>query len=163
MVKNHLKNYEKSLKYGSFECFENYSDRRFSCEQFKIFAYVADCIAAHNIFRGEENEESIRLYEEYELHDLLLANFVKISYSKNPLLFILCVADTLEPTKKFRNIEPSELMQNIEIDYDVEHNCINLNISEWLSEQDGCEAYVKAVKDLQKWCEVTVQVEGDND
>lgn len=163
MVKNYLENYEKRLKYGSIERFENYSDRCFSCEQFKIFAYVADCIAAHNIFRGEENEESIRLYEEYDLQELLPANFVKISYSKNPLLFILCVADTLEPTKKFRNIKPRELMQNIELDYDERNNCINLNISEWLSEQNGCEAYVKAIKDLQKWCEVTVQVERDND
>lgn len=163
MVENYRKNFERSLTYGTFEYFVNCNDRCFCCEQFKIFAHVADCIAAHNIFKGEESEESIRLYEEYELQELLPANFVKISYSKNPLLFILCVADTLEPTKKFRNIDPSELMQNIEIDYDVEHNCIDLNISEWLSEQDGCEAYIKAVKELQKWCEVTVQVEEDND
>lgn len=159
MVETYYKNFEEKLDYGNFECFENSMYRRFSCEQFKVFAYIADCIAAHNIFREEDSESSRELYEKYGLQQLSQKEFVKISYSKNPLLFILCVADTLEPTKKFRELDSCEVFENIELDYDVENNCIHLKIREWLTEETGYEDYIKAANGLKEWCDITVQVE----
>lgn len=69
------------------------------------------------------------------------------------------MADTLEPTKKFRELDSCEVFENIELDYDVENNCIHLKISEWLTEETGYEDYSKAANGLKEWCDITVQVE----
>ena len=43
-------------------------------------------------------------YVDYSLNCLLPDRFRLISYKDNPLLFILCVADTVEPSKRFADI-----------------------------------------------------------
>lgn len=158
MVKMYWKNFEEDLEYGTFECFQNTKFRTFSCEQFKVWAYIADCIASHNIFQAEDNENDRKLYEEYELQELLRENYVSISYNKNPLLFILCVADTLEPTKKFRNMDACEIFENMELDYDTVDNRIYLKISKALTEEIGYKDYIKGVNELREWCDIEVEV-----
>ena len=60
-------------------------------------AYIADCIAAHNMYKAEDNDCCKEMYKYYSLNCLLPDKFQRISYRDNPLLFILCVADTIEP------------------------------------------------------------------
>ena len=85
----------KEIDFDKFEDFY----RIFCSEQFRIFAYIADCVAAHNVYMAAGDKREI--YIKYELQSLLPENFEKISFRKNPLLFLLCLADTLEPYKRF--------------------------------------------------------------
>lgn len=45
-----------------------------------------------------------------------------ISYKDNPLLFILCVADTIEPSKKFPNYRNEDVLNLISIEYSLNDN-----------------------------------------
>lgn len=154
MYYNYFDNYEKRIE-GDLTSFINIHNRYFSCEHFKIFAYVADCIAAHNVFRGSKDND--KLYEEYELNKISFDNFELISYEKNPLLFILCLADTLEPTKRFRNTNPRKVLENIDISYNKKEKRISLKVSETFFEGEEVKEYIKNVKNLQDWCDVSVE------
>lgn len=74
-----------------------YLDRHFCSEQLVIFSYIADCILSHNIFK--QPTDGRQVYEAYELKSLYSENFKKISFENNPLLYILAVTDSIEPTK----------------------------------------------------------------
>ena len=60
-------------------------------------------------------------YEQYRLLPLLEENFQPITYEKNPLLYILVVADTLEPVKAYTQNDPNlnieEIIDAIDIEY----------------------------------------------
>ena len=83
--------------------FHNERGLHFCSEQVKLFSYIADCIASHNMYKADDNERCITKYMDYSLNCLLPDKFESISYKDNPLLFILCVADTIEPSKRFTN------------------------------------------------------------
>lgn len=73
---------------------------------------MADCIASHNMYMTDDNEGRIAKYMDYSLNCLLPDKFEPISYKDNPLLFILCVADTIEPSKRFMNYHNEEERTN---------------------------------------------------
>jgi len=81
-----------------------WNGKSFSAGQIPLFAHIADCIIAHNVWKADEASEN--KYVEYGLKRLVGGNFEKISFQKNPLLFILTVVDTLEPYKVYGR--PSE-------------------------------------------------------
>lgn len=74
LVENYLKKYEES---GADDI--NYlrvSEVVFCSELFSIYAYIADCIGAHNIFMADIKYRSI--YQQYGLEALLPEKFEKI-------------------------------------------------------------------------------------
>lgn len=131
-------------------------NRHFSCEQFKIFAYIADCIACHNIWKAPEGSEE--LYKTYHLESLTGKNFKKISYEDNPLLFILCLSDSIEPTKKINNLDELEVLRNIEFDFCAKCNKLKVLISKEMSKNIKCEEYIKNLEDLKDWINIKVEV-----
>ena len=121
-----LKNYALSYIAHAHECADepdlrdfHYRDRHFCFEQLKAFAYIADCILSHNIWKQGPNNRSV--FERYALTQLLEENFRPISYDNNPLLYILVVADTLEPLKAYTqhncDLRIEEIIDAIEIEY----------------------------------------------
>lgn len=121
-----LKNYMVAYTTHSNECAHPpeledfyYRDRHFCTEQLKIFSYISDCILSHNIWKqpADKREE----YERYGLTQLLGENFRYISYENNPLLYILVIADTLEPLKAYQQANPNlrteEIVDAIDIEY----------------------------------------------
>lgn len=57
---------------------------------------MADCIISHNIWKSDSCSKS--KYLDYGL-EKLTDNFEKITYKKNPILYILSIIDTIEPFK----------------------------------------------------------------
>lgn len=122
MLKNYMVAYtthsSESLHTADLEDFY-YRDRHFCTEQLKIFSYISDCILSHNIWKqpADKREE----YEQYCLTELLGENFRYISYENNPLLYILVIADTLEPLKIYQQANPGlrteEIIDAIDIEY----------------------------------------------
>ena len=157
MIKNHMLAYIAAMQ----ECnstpplsdFE-YSDRHFCSEQPVIFSYIADCILSHNIFKQQIDKRE--LYEAYELEALYSENFKKISFEDNPLLYILAVTDSIEPTKIYRcDASVQSIINAIDIEYipasrEIKISCLSGDI-------DIQKIYSKA-KELEDWTSVDCSV-----
>lgn len=162
MIVNYVRQYRQvaiSKNYsGSFNEFYSKNGLHFCTEQFKVFSHIADCIAAHNVYMANGTIEDKCRYEEFGLEALLPGNFRLVSYRDNPLLFILCVADTIEPSKRFTKYNSKELFQNISIDYDKYNNRLEIGLGEDLYNSDNGQDYVNDVYKLSNWCDISVRV-----
>lgn len=155
-----LKNYALSYMAHARKCASepdlrdfHYRDRHFCFEQLKAFAYIADCILSHNIWKQGPNMRTV--YEHYALTQLLEENFRPISFENNPLLYILVVADTLEPLKAYTqhngDLRIEEIIDAIEIEYMPASR--SLTIASNSNTVDIAVLYRKA-KGLEEWTTV---------
>ena len=149
-----IKNYMLAYITATQECnytphlsdFE-YRNRHFCSEQLIIFSYIADCILSHNIFKQPIDKR--QLYEKYELKSLYSENFKKINFEDNPLLYILAIADSIEPTKIYcRDVSTPSIINAIDTEYipaskKLEISCLSNDI-------DIHKIYSKA-KELEDW------------
>lgn len=91
------------------------------------------------------NEQTQRdKYMKYGLENLLQENFIKISYEDNPLLFVLCVADTIEPSKRFPSYGNEEILELLSIGFDKSRNLLYVEIDEELFNSDEGIRYCQA-------------------
>lgn len=140
-----------------FSDFHNEQGLHFCSEQFKIFAYLADCIASHNIYKAGDDATSEK-YKNYGLDCLVGDKFKPISYSDNPLLFILCVADTIEPSKRFPTYSNERLLKMLSVDYNADTNTLYIELDEKLYNTPAGKKYVADVEGLKDWCDIDVTV-----
>ncbi len=138
--------------------FHNERGLHFCSEQLKLFSYIADCIASHNMYKADGNEGCIAKYMDYSLNCLLPDEFERISYKDNPLLFILCVADTIEPSKKFPDYRNEDVLNLISIEYSLRDNFLYVEIDEELYDSEAGRRYVSDIDELGKWCDIKTNV-----
>lgn len=129
----------------------------FCVNQFPIFAYLADCIISHNMWFATDYR-TIELYKKCGLEQLIPPHAQPISFDTNPLLFILALADTLEPIKtccdpKYElNIEPIEVLNNIECVFNQKHILLQFKNNELF----------KIMKDkldgLENWLNINIEI-----
>ena len=135
----YIVNYRKNVK--TFQSFENERLEHFGCEQFKIFIYIANCIASHNICAtGDEL-----------MH--------KLSYKEDPLLFLFCVADALDPSKRLKNLTMEEMLKGLEIYYNREKNRLLVRVSPYIAEYSYGKLYMQDILRLSEWCEIKTFVQ----
>ena len=93
--------------------------------------------------------------------------FQPIYYKENPLLFILCVADTIEPSKKFIEYSNKDVLKLISIEYNAFNNFLHVEVDEKLYASTAGKEYVSSIKALEQWCDIKIMVEvkmfGEND
>lgn len=163
-----LKNYALSYIAHAHECMDepdlrdfHYRDRHFCFEQLKAFAYIADCILSHNIWKQGPDKRTV--YEHYALTQLLEENFRPISFENNPLLYILVVADTLEPLKAYTqhncDLSIEEIIDAIEVEYLPASRTLTLSSNS--SKVDIAVLHGKAME-LQDWTAVECSPLADN-
>lgn len=102
LIKNYYITYlsEKEKRENvNFDDFYVNEHLHFFAEQKMIFAYLADCIIAHNMWPA--TGDKIQIYRKFRLDELIPPKFEKIKFEKNPILFILAIADTIDPIKLF--------------------------------------------------------------
>lgn len=162
LVVNYVKEY-RVMAAGDFfreSIYEFHNERglHFCSEQIKLFAYIADCIASHNMYKADDNEICKAVYKDYFLDSLLPDRFQPISYKDNPLLFILCVADTIEPSKKFPDYRNEEVLNLISIEYSLNDNFLYVEIDEELYDSEAGYRYVSDIEGLEKWCDIKTEV-----
>lgn len=162
LVVNYVKEY-RIMAAGNFfreSIYEFHNERglHFCSEQLKLFAYIADCIASHNMYMADDNEGCISKYMDYSLNCLLPDEFEPISYKDNPLLFILCVADTIEPSKRFTNYHNEDVLNLISIEYSLKDNFLYVEIDEKLYDSEAGHRYVSDIDELEKWCDIKTHV-----
>ena len=174
IIKNYINEYEHEKRRNpNLEIHEFYQNNhirnlRFKLSQLVIFMYVADCIINHNIWKANDKTEEI--YKQYKLRSLIGDKFEKISFYKNPLLFVLVMSDTLEPYKNFYsachhgdnidcvNYNVSDVFAAYE-KYDIvfENNGINIYVSDDL--QEVCESKLKEMTD---WIDIKYTRKNDS-
>ena len=152
MVKNYLSAYMTVLYEREALCVLgdfHYRDRHFCQEQLPIFSYIADCISAHNIWK--QPEEVRAAYEQYKLDVLLAENFKNITFQENPLLYILVVADSLEPTKVYGGLPPQKVSDAIDIEYLPAHHVLTFSSR---NSEVSIEILYRKAKGLEDWTSV---------
>ena len=151
LVVNYVKEY-RVMAAGDFfreSIYEFHNERglHFCSEQVKLFSYIAD-----------DNESCITKYMDYSLNCLLPDKFESITYKDNPLLFILCVADTIEPSKRFTNHHNEDVLKLISIDYNKNTNLLYVEVDEELYNCDVGHKYVSDIEGLEEWCDIKTSV-----
>ncbi|MGV8139246.1 MAG: hypothetical protein AB2L20_28975 [Mangrovibacterium sp.] len=152
------KNYERiKVKANTTdECFE-YQNLVWKSSDEEHYRHVSEVILAHNIWFCTE-EKNKKKYEDNNLDELIIIGEgdKRIKRRKYPLLFLLALADTIEPIKAFPNIQPCCLLEKIDISVGrgvvlikVLDNC--LNFSSWFEK----------IEDMQKWLDVEVKCPGN--
>ena len=166
IIKNYINVYEREKRHDpNLEIHEFYQNNhmrnlRFKLSQLMIFMYVADCIINHNIWKANEKTED--LYKQYKLRSLIGDRFEKISFYKNPLLFVLVMSDTLEPYKNFYSVchhgdnidrvsyNASDVFAAYEkFDIAFEDNKIKIYVCDDL--KDACAT---KLRDMEEWIDI---------
>lgn len=128
-------------------------DKHFSIDQIPLFAYLADCIIAHNIWKADSDHEGI--YLQYGLSKLVDSQFRKIFFYSNPLLFFLAITDTLDPYKTYGLVsESAEDALSIWRSIDYTFNGGTLTITSY-DERYLIKRLFEKAKGLESWTEVT--------
>lgn len=158
LVKNYYLSYI-SLK-DPYIDFNNFyvNNLHFNINQFPVFAYLSDCIISHNMWFATD-DETIELYEKCGLEQLIPPHAQPIQFDNNPLLFILALADTLEPIKTCSSLDiaPIDILNNIKCNFS--DGCILLlfeNVAMFTK-------MANKLNDLDSWLAINVQIyENDN-
>lgn len=129
----------------------------FSSEQEAIFAYLADCIISHNMWPA--NADTIEIYRKYHLDELIYPKFKRISFKDNPILFILAIADTIEPIKLYSStmgISEEEIWQGIDVIFS--RKSVTMKISD---DRLSFERLLGKMEGLDNWIDVEVLVDDE--
>ncbi|MCR5342487.1 MAG: hypothetical protein K6E70_03840 [Butyrivibrio sp.] len=166
---NEAKEYNNLLP-SDYEGFDTCDGLRLQYDQFEVFRLVRNCIMEHNIFKASGDYEDV--YREFDLEELIGKKYQKVSYSLCPILFDLCVADTMEPYKRFKKvldivgITKEELLDLIYVDFDG--NILKVKVDSKLrslcknifadKDANPCERYIDDLESLPDWCDIKVEV-----
>lgn len=151
LMKNYFLNwneYKKSEnRWGTFENF-NYKNRLWTQEQLRVFAYISQAIIAHNIWHQNDTD----IIREYNLEAIDERHSKRINMNDNLLLYFLGIMDTIEPTKFFKDFDPKDVWNGIEVYIDNE--CIHLTI---LDDKFFGLGWFEKIKSLESWICVKVE------
>ncbi len=153
LVKNYYLSYislnDKHIDFNDFYV----NNLHFSTTQFPVFAYLADCIISHNMWFATDNK-TIELYKKCGLEQLISPHVRPIRFDNNPLLFILALADTLEPIKTCSSLDKStiDILNNIKCKFS--NNQIFLSFENIIM----FSKMVEKLKGLSKWLAINVQI-----
>lgn len=90
-------------KFHSDESSFIHNNLYWSDSMFKYFQLIASVVLAHNIwFKKRGVDPDCDIYENYKLDKLIISNSTrKISLNRHPLLYLFCLVDSIEPTKRY--------------------------------------------------------------
>ncbi|GAP43956.1 hypothetical protein TBC1_112115 [Lentimicrobium saccharophilum] len=136
----------------------SYKGLHWSSDHIDWYKHIASIIIAHNIWFCTE-EEDLELYTRSGLIDLIIINHheKRLKKKEHGLLFLLCLADTIEPSKHFSQLQPLCVFDKMRIDYDHIKQIIILEIIDNCLDYDG---WFKKIESLEKWMAVEVTIDG---
>lgn len=114
-----------------------------------IYSEISCVILAHNIWflkeNGEGNSERVNKYRDYQLDELLLKddNDYKVALKEYPLLFLLYLADTIEPIKKYGDFNS---LKKVQINVGDKEISVSTSLS-----CSCAQSFMQSAKDLNDW------------
>lgn len=154
LIKNYFENKEKARDKGiNVETDDfDYNDLHWDIEHKAYYKQASDSIISHNIWCANSKKDK-KLYRIYKLENLIInPKDEKRSCSTDPFLFLLLLADTLEPIKAFPDVSYKCLLKMIDIE-PIENTKIAITVS------DNClnyQGWFDKIKDLKNWLKVKV-------
>lgn len=154
-----VKNYYLSFSRNRFADFNDFyiNDLHFSTSQFPIFAYLADCIISHNMWFATD-DYTIEQYEKYGLKQLTSPYAQPIQFNRNPILFILALADTLEPIKTCSDLDisPLDVLNNIECEFNYKQIILTFKSNNMFNKMTD------KINGLNNWLDVNIRINDKN-
>lgn len=157
LVKNYL---EKKSKYSPGKPSVTFEDNELTYrpEHILLFKYIADAIITHNVWRYDEDSKPE--YAKYGLLDKRLKSREnRFSISENPLLFFLCLVDTIEPTKFFYQSKNENILEGIEIKINGKEIKLKCNLPVNQQTKNG---WFYKLKSMEDWLELKVEQKTDD-
>lgn len=158
LVKNYLEKLEKYLRENpnakETDEFDS-KNNRYRPKHLVLFKIIANAIICHNIWRYEK-ETKLKYFdfgicsEEFESSKNLLTE------KENPLLFFLCLADTLEPTKFFHQFDAQKVLEGIEIKADETKLTLSIN-DDFAANCETVEKWFEKIESMKKWMKINVK------
>ncbi|RZK25065.1 MAG: hypothetical protein EOO43_06465 [Flavobacterium sp.] len=124
------------------------------------YAFAAMAIACHNIWTTQTGSPYESDYIKFELNELIIPKFKKISVSNFPLLFLFGIVDTIDPIKIYTRLghSPSEILSCLDISFTeksfIISNAVNSNLN--------FKALHKASENFNGWLAVSITIQDDN-
>ncbi len=140
LAKDYYTNFNEESFYYPFE-----SKIHWSRSHETYYRIAAEAIIMHNVFFASKVKDK-KVYKEYGLEKLILNEGSKVNY--DAFLFLLILADTIEPIKHFNQINPKCVLQKIDILVNAVKKTISIKI---LDECLNSEEYFKKIKDMRNW------------
>lgn len=160
-----VKTFLKATKENKFDEKGNWdgSGGNWNTDMIMYSAYIADAIICHNIWLGGPKEEET--YKSYGLTPLLWKTHPenKLSIHEYPLQFMLCLLDTIEPTKRFTNMNAFDILNKIILEECEENKGFYIAWDEDLEWDDSNVSYFdqwhNGIMSMQEWMNVTCENE----
>lgn len=121
----------------------------------KYFQLIASIVFTHNIwFKNTDTDSNVNIYSHYGLDKLIISNSSrKVSLERHPLLFLLGLVDSIEPTKRFginflnkvRLIFSNKDTLIIAINYDYDNE-----IDKWFESINTLNSWLKVETNIVK-------------
>lgn len=154
-----VKNYYLSFSRNKSADFNDFyiNDLHFSTSQFPIFAYLADCIISHNMWFATD-DYTIEQYEKYGLKQLIPPYAQPVQFNRNPILFILALADTLEPIKTRSNLDisPLDVLNNIECEFNYKQIILKFKNNDMFNKMTD------KINRSTNWLDINVHINNKN-
>ena len=120
------------------------------------FAYIADAVCCHNIWlvNANDKEKSV-IYTNNGLGILVVHKEEdKLQLSEYPLQYLLCLLDTIEPTKRFRNLDAKAILENVYIQ--KQENSIKIGWTSLIKSQPEFFRWYSSIMTLSEWMGIIV-------
>ena len=132
-----------------------------SDSMFKYFQLIASVVLTHNIWFKNEMSDSIddiNMYKEYKLDKLIICNnsFRKINLNRHPLLFLLSLVDTIEPTKQYG----IDFLKKINVIFIEKDNKI---LVQGQKNDDEVNGWLTSIVSLNNWLKIELNIVNDSD
>ena len=154
-----MKNFEKNkqnalLQNPNLDCNDFvYKNLHWSNSHEDFYKLVASSIISHNIWLAWDDNNK-KKYKDNNLDYLIIDNpNQRISCESDPFLFLLLLADTIEPIKFFTQYKHSCILENLHIDINTKNEII-------ISVVDNClqfQNWFDKIIDLKNWAKVSVE------
>jgi len=159
------KEFNKSSLHGKERCWFQFKttskdgDLLWRRDHLDHFAYIADAIICHNIWTANETKPAdIETYKAFGLSPLIAKSVGKLSFREYPLHFMLCLFDSIEPTKRFEKISPKDVLNSISVELkSIEYpNTYELRISwdGYLDDKDGFQTWYTTLENMKNWLNI---------
>jgi hypothetical protein len=98
--------------------------------------------------------QAAKLVEKYGLKQLTLPYAQPIQFNRNPILFILALADTLEPIKTCSDLDisPLDVLNNIECEFNYKQIILSFKSNNMFNKMIG------KINGLNNWLDVNIKI-----
>lgn len=125
-------------------------------EHLDHFAYIADAIICHNMWTAKAGSEQAEEYRKAGLNELIISNeSQKLRMSEYPLQFMLCLLDTIEPTKRFGRMTAREVLDNISVER-IAGGEIRIAWTDLIKRQPEFWTWMGNISGMKDWMQVDV-------